>query len=550
MSTKPWLVSKENYYSVLEICTPNVYHVELIEIKKSYRRLALLYHPDKGHKAADVLFQRLQEAYEVLTDNAQRKDYHGWYRSRFKTTSVSQDALDKEIQKRQKIVDQFLSEDEKQRLKEQKEEELRKEAERAAAVKREKQRRAREKARQERIREAERLKKLEEKRKREEEVLEKRRQEEKARAEERIRNMKREEELLKQERYKARAKHGNEHLSKTEYFDKLSKLQNESTAMAEERNKLTEESERLAKKATLIRNSAENAFAKAKLKYEREMEKSKLQFEKALALDLESDAIHENLLDALDQYEELTSIYTEKYGVPDDEVDEEDEDSDTDDDIVKDEIPSTFNKKDTSTSASSTSPRPLSANEYVQKYGSPLNKGNGYTETSPLKFNWTANSDSSKSPNSSNLNTNVSSPNTAKSNTTRRHASGVKHRTTRRTQQRTTTQSHFTFDTPSILVNNSQNSSTPQISEPSSAESASAKSPLFGNTSDISHPDTSTTKSTTSSTFSFGTTATAFASTKTAMPFSFTSNSTESGFKSSFSNSAQPAFGMNFTFSS
>lgn len=63
----------KDYYKVLGVAktaTPE-------EIKKAYRKLALLYHPDKtkGDKAAEEKFKDINEANEVLSDPEKRKKY-------------------------------------------------------------------------------------------------------------------------------------------------------------------------------------------------------------------------------------------------------------------------------------------------------------------------------------------------------------------------------------------------------------------------------------------------------------------------------------------
>jgi hypothetical protein len=54
------------------------------EIKRAYRRLALKYHPDRNHAAgAAEMFNQITEAYDVLTDPAQRASYDSLYGNEF-----------------------------------------------------------------------------------------------------------------------------------------------------------------------------------------------------------------------------------------------------------------------------------------------------------------------------------------------------------------------------------------------------------------------------------------------------------------------------------
>ena len=63
----------ENHYSVLEVSQT----ASIEEIKKSYRRLSLLYHPDRNKNSpeATIKFQKISEAYEVLSDPEKKKEY-------------------------------------------------------------------------------------------------------------------------------------------------------------------------------------------------------------------------------------------------------------------------------------------------------------------------------------------------------------------------------------------------------------------------------------------------------------------------------------------
>jgi len=66
----------EDYYSILELpqgAGPD-------EIKSSYRRLAMKWHPDRnpGSKEAEERFKKIAEAYSVLADEDKRRNYDAW----------------------------------------------------------------------------------------------------------------------------------------------------------------------------------------------------------------------------------------------------------------------------------------------------------------------------------------------------------------------------------------------------------------------------------------------------------------------------------------
>jgi molecular chaperone DnaJ len=71
--------TKKDYYETLGVDRS----ADAEEIRKSYRKLARKYHPDlnPGDKAAEERFKKVQEAYDVLSDDEKRKvyDQYGFY---------------------------------------------------------------------------------------------------------------------------------------------------------------------------------------------------------------------------------------------------------------------------------------------------------------------------------------------------------------------------------------------------------------------------------------------------------------------------------------
>src|SRR3978361_1838679 len=80
----------KDYYTTLRV-QPTA---TALQIKKSFRQLALLYHPDKnpGNAVAEATFREIQEAYEILSDTAKREEYNykRWYSRSLKGTFVNE----------------------------------------------------------------------------------------------------------------------------------------------------------------------------------------------------------------------------------------------------------------------------------------------------------------------------------------------------------------------------------------------------------------------------------------------------------------------------
>ena len=72
----------KNYYKILEV---NV-NCSNEEIKKSFKKLALFWHPDRnGNENAILKMQELNEAYSILSDSEKRKTYDIVYKQLFIT---------------------------------------------------------------------------------------------------------------------------------------------------------------------------------------------------------------------------------------------------------------------------------------------------------------------------------------------------------------------------------------------------------------------------------------------------------------------------------
>src|SRR3954466_13996591 len=71
--------TKKDYYETLAVGRG----ADTEEIRKAYRKLARKYHPDlnPGDKSAEERFKKVQEAYDILSDENKRKvyDQYGFY---------------------------------------------------------------------------------------------------------------------------------------------------------------------------------------------------------------------------------------------------------------------------------------------------------------------------------------------------------------------------------------------------------------------------------------------------------------------------------------
>src|ERR1700712_4643976 len=80
----------KDYYTTLKVPPA----ASMLQIKKSFRQLALKYHPDKnpGNALAEATFKEIQEAYEILSDTLKREEYNykRWYNRSIQETFVTE----------------------------------------------------------------------------------------------------------------------------------------------------------------------------------------------------------------------------------------------------------------------------------------------------------------------------------------------------------------------------------------------------------------------------------------------------------------------------
>lgn len=81
-------MTQKDYYKILEV-SPTA---SAAEIKKSYRRLALQFHPDKnfGNKVYEAKFKEILDAYKILSDFSKRQDYNNQLRHNSEETRRKQ----------------------------------------------------------------------------------------------------------------------------------------------------------------------------------------------------------------------------------------------------------------------------------------------------------------------------------------------------------------------------------------------------------------------------------------------------------------------------
>ena len=101
------MVRETRYYEVLQV-QPDA---ELDTIKRSYRRLAMLYHPDRNHRNPEAgnMFKEISMVFNVLSDQKKRKKYDEKGEKGLKEDGLEDDAdVEKESGVDEMVIDSIL----------------------------------------------------------------------------------------------------------------------------------------------------------------------------------------------------------------------------------------------------------------------------------------------------------------------------------------------------------------------------------------------------------------------------------------------------------
>lgn len=92
----------KDYYKILGI---NI-NATTIDIKKSYRKLAIKYHPDKNNnsKESEEIFKKISEAYEVLSNKEKRRDYDSQYHYKDNSKKEKKEDNKQEYKPKEEVV--------------------------------------------------------------------------------------------------------------------------------------------------------------------------------------------------------------------------------------------------------------------------------------------------------------------------------------------------------------------------------------------------------------------------------------------------------------
>ncbi|HEV8286188.1 MAG TPA: J domain-containing protein [Chitinophagaceae bacterium] len=99
----------KDYYSILEIPP----HSTLAEIKQAYRRLAMIYHPDKtkNDPYTNVKYKEIREAYEILSNPIKKESYlqERWYNQSMGKKTMNEAATPVSILKLSLELEKYVS---------------------------------------------------------------------------------------------------------------------------------------------------------------------------------------------------------------------------------------------------------------------------------------------------------------------------------------------------------------------------------------------------------------------------------------------------------